>query len=77
MEDKKSRLKKFQSDFSASDYTSKLEKNTKRIQELQEQKDTLNREFRGLSLQADSRAKLDLKRREVTTKSKDVKDMCV
>jgi DNA repair protein RAD50 len=77
MEDKKNRLKKLQDDFTASDYTSKLEDKAKRSRALQDQKDTLNGEFRSLNLQANSRARLDLKRSEISTKSQEVKNMCV
>lgn len=77
MEDKRSRLKKFQNDFAAIDYPSKLEENAKRGRKLQDQKDSLNREFKSLNLQADIRARLDLKRDGVNSKTKDIKNMCV
>ena len=77
MEDKKSRLKKLQDDFATTDYTAKLEEKARRSRELQDQKDALNGEFMSLNLQADSRARLDLKRAEVRTKTQDVKNMCV
>jgi DNA repair protein RAD50 len=77
MEDKKSRLKKLQDDYAATDYTAKLEEKNRRSRELQDQKDALNGEFMSLNLQADSRARLDLKRAEVKMKSQDIKNMCV
>ena len=77
MEDTKGRLRKIQNDFATTDYASKLEENVKRSRKMQDQKDTLSREFRSLNLQADVRAKLDIKRDEVNTKSKDIKNMCV
>ncbi|KAF8586295.1 hypothetical protein K439DRAFT_1341218 [Ramaria rubella] len=74
MEDKKGRLKKLQDDFAAADYTGKLDEKTRRSRELEDKKDALNGEFRGLNLQADSRARLDLKRAEVKAKTQDVKN---
>ena len=77
MEDKKNRLKKFQDDFTSIDYTAKLEEKARRSRELQDQKDALNGEFINLNMQASSRAKLDLKRAEIRTKTQDVKNMWV
>jgi DNA repair protein RAD50 len=42
---------------------------------MEDQRDTLNTELRGLSLQAESRARLDLKRAEVRSKTSDTKNI--
>jgi DNA repair protein RAD50 len=77
MEDKQTRLKKMQGDFSAANYNAKIEEKVKRVGELEVQRNTLNAEFRKLNSQADVRAKLDLKRAEVKAKTQDVKNMYV
>lgn len=75
--DQKDRLKKLQDDFAMANYATRLDEKTKESRELEDKKDALNGEFKGLSLQADSRARLDLKRAEIKAKMRDVKNTCV
>jgi DNA repair protein RAD50 len=77
MADQKTRFKKLQEDFAAANYVAKLDEKSKESRELEDKKDALNGEFKGLSLQADSRARLDLKRAEVKTKTQDVRNTYV
>lgn len=77
MEDKQTRLDKVKNDLATSGYEAKLTEKTSKSRRLEEQRDELNSEIRKLSLQADSRARLDLKRAEVKTKNADVKNTYV
>jgi DNA repair protein RAD50 len=77
MEEKKARLKKVKSDMKSSNYEAKLAEKLAKARNMDEQRDKLNAESRTLGMQADSRAKLDLKRTEFKTKTADVKNTCV
>lgn len=57
----------------ASDFDAKIKEKTDAGQALNVQQDTLNRELRTLSLQADSRAKLDLQRGQLKVKESEIK----
>jgi DNA repair protein RAD50 len=61
----------------AGDYDARLAKRTEEAKDLEEQRETLNRELRTLSLQADARAKLDLKRGEVKNKNGEIQSTSV
>ncbi|KAF7987104.1 hypothetical protein HWV62_291 [Athelia sp. TMB] len=72
MEDNQTRLDKIKHDFENSGYEAKLVEKASRTRALEDQRNALTAEIRVLSLQADSRARLDLKRAEVKTKSADI-----
>lgn len=77
IDEKKSRIEKLKSDLKTLQYESKsTEKNAKRVK-LDERREELNQEIRSLSLQADSRARLDLKRSSLKTDSAKVKNTYV
>jgi len=69
IEEKKSRLKKLRSDFSGASYDLRLQEKIDKGKRLEETREKLNMEIRTLSLQADSRARLDVKRAEVKSKT--------
>src|SRR5882724_10310177 len=75
--DQKNRLKNLQDDFASANYATKLDEKSKETRSLEDKKDALHGEFKGLGLQADSRARLGLKRAEVKSKMQDVKNTCV
>jgi len=69
IDEKKSRLKKLRSDFSGASYDLRLQEKFDKGKRLEETREKLNMEIRTLSLQADSRARLDVKRAEVKSKT--------
>jgi DNA repair protein RAD50 len=73
MEDKESRIEKIREEIKASKYEERTQDVTNKIRVLQEQGDTLNIELKNLTLQADSRAKLDINRADLTKKKRDSK----
>jgi len=77
IEEKKVRLEKVKSNMESSNYEEKLAEKTSKGRNMEDQRDKLNIELRRLGLQADARAKLDLKRTEFKTKTADVKNTCV
>lgn len=77
IEDKKARLEKIKSDMKSSNYENKLVEKVAKGRDLEEQRAKLNSELVSLGLQADSRARLDLKRTEFKTKTADVKNTYV
>lgn len=75
--DKKERLAKLQEEFNAGKYEAKTEEKAKVVRDLEDKKNALNEEFRMLNLQADSRAKLGIKRGEVRMKSQEINNVYV
>lgn len=61
----------------AAKYDALLADRTEKAKDLEERRDALNRDLRALSLQADARAKLDLKRGEVKSKNGEIRSMSV
>ena len=56
-------------------YDTKLQEITFEVRSLEEQREILHSELKNLSLQADARAKLDLKRVDLRTKSQELKNI--
>jgi DNA repair protein RAD50 len=75
IEEKKSRLEKIKADIQTGNFDERLSTKATKARSMEDQRDTLNTELRGLSLQAESRARLDLKRAEVRSKTSDTKNM--
>jgi DNA repair protein RAD50 len=65
------------SDFKTAKYEERLTERTAMARRMEDQRDQLNAEVRSLSLRADSRARLDLKRAEFKSKSTDLKNTYV
>jgi DNA repair protein RAD50 len=77
MEEKKTRLEKLKNDMKSENYEGKLAEKAAKARNMEDQRSALNSDLRSLSLQADSRARFDLKRIEFKTKTADVKNTCV
>ncbi|KII86927.1 hypothetical protein PLICRDRAFT_665598 [Plicaturopsis crispa FD-325 SS-3] len=72
MDEKRSRIEKLRADVKAGDFERRLAEKTSKARSLEDRRDQMNGELRTLSLQADARAKLDIKRSEVKSKETDV-----
>jgi DNA repair protein RAD50 len=72
IEEKRTRLTKIKTDMGTAKYDVRLAEQTEKAKRLEEQREALNSEFRSLSLQADARAKLDLKRAEIRSKNGEI-----
>ena len=72
IEDRKARLLKLKAAISTAKYDSRLADLAKKARELEDERERLNTELQGLSLQADSRARLELKRGEVKSKTMEI-----
>lgn len=66
---KKERLDKLKASIVSAKYDVRLAEFTKTARTLEERREELNSELQSLTLQADTRARLDLKRAEVKAKS--------
>ncbi|KIK01859.1 hypothetical protein K443DRAFT_678003 [Laccaria amethystina LaAM-08-1] len=73
LEEKKTRVEKLKNDIRSADYDARLAEKTEKARSLEEERENLSGEIRKLSLQADSRAKLDLTRKEIKSKNTEVK----
>ncbi|KAG5221328.1 DNA repair protein [Salix suchowensis] len=74
IEEKKSRLDQLKATIQSANYDGRIAEKTTKAKHLEDRRDSLNAEFRALSLQADSRAKLDLKRTELKSKTAELKN---
>ena len=72
IEDKNARLQKLKATINSAKYDSRLADFAKKARELEDERERLNSELQGLSLQADSRARLELKRGEVKSKTMEI-----
>ena len=77
IEEKKLRLEKVKKDIKEANFEERLSERTSKARVMEDKRDGLNAELRGLSLQADARARLDLKRAEMRSRSLEVKNTCV
>jgi DNA repair protein RAD50 len=77
IEEKKLRLSKVKSDIKAANFEERLSERASKARSMEDKRDGLNHELRGLSLQADARARLDLKRAETRSRATEVKNTCV
>jgi len=74
IEEKKMRLNKIKADIKAANYDERLAEKMTKGKTMEDRKDMLTAEFRTLNTQADTRAKLDLKRAEVKSKTGEIKN---
>jgi len=72
--EKKSRINKIRADVKASNYEEIIAEKSAKSRTMEDRREELNAEIRSLSLQADARARLDIKRSEVKSKKTDVKN---
>jgi len=77
IEEKKQRLEKVKRDIKEANFEERLSERASKARVMEDKRDSLNAELRGLSLQADARARLDLKRSEVRSRTLEVKNTCV
>lgn len=77
IEEKTLRLEKVKKDIKEANFEERLSDRASKARAMEDTRDRLNAEFRGLSLQADVRARLDLKRSEVRSRTLEVKNTCV
>jgi DNA repair protein RAD50 len=77
MEEKSARLEKIKASVKDTGFDLRLQEKVSRAKDLEIRRDELSAELAKLSLQADTRAKLDIKRAELKTKSADVQNKCV
>lgn len=75
IEEKKLRLEKIKGEIKSANFDDRLNERAVRARSLDDKRDTLNVELRSLSLQADVRARLDLKRAEMRSKKTENKNM--
>lgn len=75
IEEKRLRLEKFKSDIKAANFDERLSERAVKARSLDDRRDALNTELRSLSLQADARARLDLKRAEMRNKKTEIKNI--
>ncbi|KAG1761056.1 hypothetical protein EDD22DRAFT_35947 [Suillus occidentalis] len=75
IEEKKLRLEKIKTDMQSGNFDERLSAKAAKARSMEDERDTLNMELRGLSLQAESRARLDLKRAEMRSKTSDTKNI--
>jgi len=74
IQDKKDRLEKLMAAVASANYDVRLVEFMKTGRSLEERREELNAELQSLTLQADTRARLDLKRTEIKTKSVEVQN---
>lgn len=72
--DKTGRISRISKDIAAADYDKHMNEKQKDIKNLESERDDLNTEFRSLNSQADARAELGLKKKEVKTKTTEIKN---
>ncbi|KAK7048369.1 DNA repair protein rad50 [Favolaschia claudopus] len=72
IEEKQARLTKLQAEIDAAKYDEQVNEKTASTRRLEEQRDVLNAEFKALNMHADSRAKLELKRKDVKSKTSEI-----
>lgn len=68
-------MEKVRSNILSAKYDAKVQEITAEARSLEEQREALHAELKNLSLQADARAKLDLKRADLRTKSQELKNI--
>ena len=72
IEEKKGRLRKLRKDFNDSNYDKRLAEKAENSRRMESKREQLSFELQALSLQADSRAKLEIHRKEVKNKSTEI-----
>ncbi|PPQ69607.1 hypothetical protein CVT24_001363 [Panaeolus cyanescens] len=73
--EKKEHVEKVKSNIAAANYEKKLNERTSKARQLEEQRDQLSLELQAISMQAQSRATLELKRTEAKTKTSEIETM--
>ncbi|KIJ61154.1 hypothetical protein HYDPIDRAFT_31663 [Hydnomerulius pinastri MD-312] len=74
IEEKKLCLEMLKSEIKNANYDERLGEHASKVRNMEDNRESLNTELRGLSLQADARARLDLKRGEMKSRAAEVKN---
>lgn len=74
IEEKTRRLDKLKTDFKTANYDQKLSENTDKKVVAENKRDKLNQEFIMLNREAEARANLNLKRKEIISKNAEIDD---
>lgn len=77
IEEKKGRLQKLKQDLVASNFDGRLAEKAENTRRMEAKREQLSFELQTLSLQADSRAKLELNRKEVKIKTSEIERLWV
>lgn len=75
IEDKKARIEKLTADIVAAKHDDRLADLNTKVRAMEDQRDKLTLEIRGLSLESDSRAKLTLHQRDLASKEREMRNM--
>lgn len=75
IEEKKLRLEKIKGEIKSANFDERLSERAVKARTMEDKRDSLNTELRSLSLQADARARLDLKRGEMKSKKSEVRNI--
>ena len=75
LQDKASRIEKIRDEIKDTKYDIRIQDISNRMKELEEQREVLNTDLKNLSLQADARAKLDIKRTDLKKKTQNLEDI--
>ena len=75
IQEKKNRIEKIKSDISSSNYDQRIQEKTDRLRTLEDAREQLSSEMRTLTMHADAGIKLDLKRREINSKTTDIQNL--
>jgi DNA repair protein RAD50 len=75
IKDQEAQIKKARDDVSKSGYEAQIAERQSKARYIEDQRDQLSGELRTLSLDADARARLDIKRGEFKSKSNEIESM--
>lgn len=74
VEEKRSKVALMKAELEGHGFDKQLEEKTRAIRRLEDERERISTELTSISLQADTRAKLDLKREESRRKDREIKD---
>lgn len=74
IEERRLRLDKVKRDIKEANFEERLSERASKARVMEDKRDSLNSELRALSLRADTRARLDLKRTEMRSRTLEVKN---
>jgi len=77
MDEKNTRIDKMRAEITSAKYEERITQLNTKSRSLEDERDALNAEIRVLNLQADTRARLNLKRSEQRSKATELKNMYV
>ncbi|KAF8349440.1 hypothetical protein F5887DRAFT_914397 [Amanita rubescens] len=75
IQEKKNRIEKIKSDISSSNYDQRIQEKTDKLRTLEDTREQLSSEMRTLTMHADAGIKLDLKKREINSKTTDIQNL--